>query len=164
MRHSDGPTTTPTVTSSLDPAAMTALQQLLAGEHAVVWAYGALGPRLDEAGEELARSLLVAHQRNREAVRAQVIGAGGQPVVAEPAYALPITPTDPNAAARLAGLVEERLAAVYADLVASATDVDLRWQGVAGVVQSAVRAALWGLTGTTFPGLRSRPYAQPSRL
>lgn len=151
-----GPTTTPIVTGAVQPDAVDALQQVLAGEHAVVWAYGALGPRLADPETERAFTLLVLHQRRRDAVRAQLVGAGAQPVVAEPAYDLPIDPLDPASAAELAALVEERLAAVYGDLVAASDAPDLRTQGVTGLVDSAVRALSWAPIGTTFPGLLER--------
>lgn len=155
-----GPTTTPRVTSSLPPVAVEALQQVLAGEHAVVWAYGTLGPRLGPSGAGRARRLLDAHEDRRDAVRAQLVGAGVQPVVAEPAYDLPADPVDAVAAAELAGLVEERLAAVYADLVAATDDTDLRTQAVVGVVDNAVRAQSWAPIATTFPGLPERAAAR----
>lgn len=156
MRASVGPTITPAVTASLDPPSLQALQLVLAGEHAVVWAYGALGPHLDDAGQDRARELLVTHQATREVVRAELIGAGGDPVAAEPAYAVPILPRDPTTAAQLAALVEERLAAVYADLVAATSELRLRTLGVDEVVESTLRAASWGPTETTFPGLPER--------
>lgn len=151
-----GPTATPRVTGAIRPKAVDALQQVLAGEHAVVWAYGALGPRLDEAGSARALELLRAHEHRRDAVRAQLVGAGVQPVVAEPAYDLPADPVDAATAAQLASLVEERLAAVYADLVAATGDSQLRTDGVTGLVDSAVRALSWAPVPTTFPGLPER--------
>lgn len=151
-----GPTTTPTTTASLDAASLAALQQVLAGEHAVIWAYGALGPHVDPTAEDRVRALLVAHQTTREAVRADIVGGGGRPVAAEPAYALPIVPRDATTAAQLAALVEERLAAVYADVVAAGPEPALRTRGVDGVIVSALRAASWGPTETTFPGLPER--------
>lgn len=149
-----GPTTTPLVTGAVRPDAVDALQQVLAGEHAVVWAYGTLGPRLADPARAL--TLLVQHQQRRDAVRAQLVGAGAQPVVAEPAYDLPIDPLDPASASELAALVEERLAAVYGDLVAASDDPDLRTQAVTGLVESAVRARSWAPIATTFPGLPER--------
>lgn len=151
-----GPTTTPLVTGAVQPDAVDALQQVLAGEHAVVWAYGTLGPRLSDPEAERAFALLILHQQRRDAVRAQLISAGAQPVVAEPAYDVPVDPVDPASAAELAALVEERLAAVYGDLVAASEDPDLRTQAVSGLVHSAVRAQSWAPIGTTFPGLPER--------
>jgi len=156
VRPSLGPTSTPAVTASLEPAELAALQEVLAGEHAIVWAYGTLGPRLGGTDEERARSLLATHQVLREVARAQVLAAGGRPVAAEAAYTLPLQPADPATAAQLAQLVEERLAEVYADLVAAAVDQQLRAQGVGGVVDATLRAASWGMTETAFPGLPER--------
>jgi hypothetical protein len=151
-----GPTTTPVATTTLDAGTSAALNTVLAGEHAVVWAYGALGPRLDEAGEEQARELLVVHERARDAVRAVVLGGGGTPVAAEPAYLLPADPVDPATAAAIARGIEERLAAVYGDLVAATADAAVRTIGVTGLLDCALRARSWGPTDTTFPGLTER--------
>lgn len=144
------------MTGAVQPDAIDALQQVLAGEHAVVWAYGTLGPRLADPEAERALTLLVLHQRRRDAVRAQLVGAGAQPVVAEPAYDVPVDPVDPASAAELAALVEERLAAVYGDLVAATDAAELRTQAVTGLVDSAVRASSWAPIATTFPGLPER--------
>lgn len=151
-----GPTTSPLVTASLPAATVDALQAVLAGEHAVCWAYGSLGPHLGDEDEGRARSLLVGHQFVRDAVRAQVVGAGAEPVVAQPAYDLPIVPIDPGTAAALANLVESRLAAVYGDLVAGTSDAKLRAQGADGLTECVLRAQSWGTTATTFPGLPER--------
>src|SRR6187549_2657296 len=97
-----GPTATPTATTELPEAAIAALQAVLAGEHAAVWSYGVLGPRAGEGREDLARSLLLAHATTRDDLRALLVGAGAIPVAAEPAYALPIAPTDPASSAELA--------------------------------------------------------------
>jgi len=151
-----GTTTTPSATPSLDPSSVAGLQGALAGEHAAVWAYGVLGPRLDEAGRARVRSLLDTHEKAREAIRARVVGSGAAPVLAEPAYALPVTPTDPGTAAGLAMIVEERLVAVYAELVAATASAELRAVAVDAMRDGALRALSWGPIGTVFPGLPER--------
>jgi hypothetical protein len=55
----------------------------------------------------------------------------------------------------LATLLEERLAAVWADAVL-ALEGDLRDLGVAGLRDAAVAAALWRGGSVPFPGLAER--------
>lgn len=150
-----GPTISPTAGAALPGPALAALQAVLAGEHAVVWAYGTLGPRAGEA-EDVAFSQLVAHTTSRDRLRALVVQAGATPVAAEPAYALPVDPTDPGSAAQVAAIVEERLAAVYADLVAATSRGDLRSLAVDGVRTSAAGTARWRGSAPPLPGLPER--------
>jgi hypothetical protein len=130
-----------------------AMQAALAGEHAVVWAYGVLGPRAGDGLEELARSTLLAHAAARDALRSMLVGAGTTPVAAEPAYQLPVQPTDPVSAAELAAVLEERLAAVYGDLVAATTRNVFRSHAIDGLVTAASRVAQWRGSAPALPGL-----------
>ena len=156
-----GPTASPTATTTLPEPALAALQATLAGEHAAVWAYGTLGPRAGRAGEDLARSMLLAHATSRDGLRALLVGAGAIPEAAEAAYALPVDPTDPVTAAEVAARVEERLAAVYADLVAATSRRDLRSIAIAGVTTAAVGVVRWGGSAPPFPGLPERAGTGP---
>ncbi|MSW41865.1 MAG: DUF4439 domain-containing protein, partial [Actinobacteria bacterium] len=57
---------------------------------------------------------------------------------------------------RLAALIEDRLALVWSDLVASARsagDAELTTLAVAGVAASAVRSSSWSRKAQAFPGL-----------
>lgn len=144
---------TPTATTVLSEPVVAALQSVLAGEHAVVWAYGVLGPRAGDGREDFARDVLFAHATARDAMRARLVGAGATPVAAEPAYALPVDPTDPASAAELAAELEERLAALYADLVAATNRLDLRSVAVDSVTIAARRVAQWRGSAPALPGL-----------
>jgi hypothetical protein len=136
------------------------LMPVLAGEHAVVWAYGVVGPLLAGDDQQRARDLLVAHQRTRDQLRASILAAGGNPPAAEPAYELPVRPTDAASARALAADVEGRLAAVYADLVAASSadsaNPDQRQLGVDGMITAALRATDWGAPSVAFPGQPER--------
>lgn len=157
-----GPTVAPVPTAPLDGPVVNALQAALAGEHAVVWAYGVLGPRLNDNQQVTARAVLVEHGRSRDRLRTILVGAGAVPVAAEPAYDLPVDPVDAVRGLQLAALLEERLAAVYADLVA-ATGVTggpaLRTLAVTALVDAARRTAGWRGSAPTFPGLPEEPDA-----
>ena len=101
--------------------------------------------------------MLLAHATARDALRALLVGAGATPVAAEPAYALPVDPTDAVSAAELAASLEERLAAVYADLVAATNRLDLRSLAVDGVTTAARRVAQWRGSAPALPGLPETP-------
>lgn len=132
------------------------LAPVLAGEHAVVWAYGVLGPLLNDDDQDRARNLLVAHQRTRDALRVRILADGGDPPVAQPAYDLLLHPTDDATARAVAAQLESRLAAVYADLVAAAKTQPDRQTGVDGVATCAQRSTAWSGRGEAFPGLPER--------
>lgn len=84
-----------------------------------------------------------------------VRGLGGEPVAADPAYALPFAVPDPAAAVRLAAVLEDRVADVYSDLVRAA-EGRLRREAADGLREAAVRAVRWRGSGVPFPGLVER--------
>ncbi|MGW7418172.1 ferritin-like domain-containing protein, partial [Streptomyces sp. NPDC054863] len=97
-----------------------AVQAALAAEHAAVYGYGVVGGRLGEQRRTEAREAYDAHRSRRDALARTVHDLGGKPVVAEAAYALPFPVPDPASAAKLAAVLEGRVAGVYADLVRAA--------------------------------------------
>jgi hypothetical protein len=81
-----------------------------------------------------------------------VVSAGAQPVAAAPAYDLPSTVSTSTSAAALLRLIEQRLAAVYGDLVEAATDGKIRSFAVQSLVTCASDQVRWGGSPTAFPG------------
>jgi hypothetical protein len=132
-----------------------AAQAALAGEHACVYGYGVAGAHLPD-GAESAHAALAAHRARRDALTALIRSEGADPVAAEPGYALPSPVTNEASAAALAVLLEERLGALYADLVGAATSPELREFAVRGVVAATVQALAWGGSAAAFPGLDGR--------
>jgi hypothetical protein len=132
-----------------------ALQAALAGEHAAVWAYGALGARLQAADRRAALAALDAHRARRDRLSDLVRDRQGTPVAASLSYELPRSLRTAADAVVLAVLVEERLAATYADLVTAAAG-SLRPVALAALRDAAVRAALWRGGSVPFPGLPER--------
>lgn len=132
-----------------------ALQAALSGEHAAVWAYGVVGARLVPARVADARLALDAHRGQRDALDAVIRAAGAEPVVAEAAYALPSPVRTSSSALALAVLVEERLAALYGDVVSASTTRPTRVLAIAALQDAAVRAARWRGGSVPFPGLSS---------
>ena len=142
-----------------DQSAIPALQAALQGEYAAVYGYGVAAGRLRGADLSRARRYLDAHRARRDRLRALLLDQRAVPTPAAPQYVVPASSTAAQARAVLAG-IEQRLVAVYADLVAAATD-GVRTFAVAATVESSVRSAEWGGAVPAFPGLPERA-AQPS--
>lgn len=132
-----------------------AAQAALAAEHAAVYGYGVVGGRVAEGRRAEATTAYHAHRARRDALVRTVRGLGGEPVAAQPAYALPFAVPDPAAAVRLAAVLEDRVAGVYSDLVRAA-EGPLRREAADALREAAVRAARWRGSGVPFPGLAER--------
>ncbi|MDT9700725.1 ferritin-like domain-containing protein [Streptomyces sp. P17] len=134
---------------------LTALQAALAAEHAAVYGYGVVGGRIREGRRTEARGAYDAHRARRDALVREVLDLGGEPVAAEPGYALPFAVPDSSAAARLAAEVEDRVAGVYSDLVRASTG-ERRRTAAGALREAAVRAVRWRGESVAFPGLAER--------
>jgi hypothetical protein len=129
----------------------TSLEAYLAaitGEEAAAYAYGVAIPRLPGTSGDQARGALAAHRLAIIALREQV-PPDEQPLA--PGGFVVATPVDEAGARQLLGEVEQRLAAVYADL-AAATDTDARLAAVRSARECAVRSVAWGQPPQAFPG------------
>jgi hypothetical protein len=132
-----------------------ALQAVLAAEHAVIYGYGVAGAHLEGAARRQAERGWTAHRARRDGLQERLSAAGENPAPPAPAYALP-APVDSERSARtLLALLEERLAAVWADAVGDLAG-QLRGLAVDGLSDSAVAAAQWRGTSIAFPGLPER--------
>ena len=138
-----------------DTGVLEAAQAALRAEHAVVYGYGVVGGRVDDDRREEARSGYDAHRSRRDAMHRAVRRLGGRPEAAAAAYAMPFPVPDAAAAARLAAELEDRVAAVYADLV-HASDGALRRDAASALREAAVRAVRWRGRSVAFPGLAER--------
>ncbi len=160
----DGPIDPADLTGPTTPAQV-ALDRLLAGEHATVFAYPLIIARTSGGRRRLAAELWQAHRTERDKLSARLLVEGIKPAVAEPAYDVVTLPTSSRRAAALAGRLERGLAALAANLLAagSAADDD-RILGADQLVLAARRMAGWTGKPTAFPGLVSRatPVATPS--
>lgn len=134
---------------------LAAVQAALAAEHAAVYGYGVVGGRIVERRRTEAREAHSAHRARRDALRRAVRELGGRPEAAAAAYALPFSVPDSAAAQRLAAELEDRVAAVYADVV-SATEGARRRDAAAALREAAVRSARWRGSSVAFPGLTER--------
>ena len=140
----------------MTPAATQALQDMLAGEHAAVYAYGVLGGRLapGTALQRQATQAYVEHRGRRDATIALVVAAGAEPVAAEPAYALPTVDTAAQAAA-VGRLVEDRCSVLYAQVVA-ASYARRRAFAIGALIDAATRGLAWGAAPVALPGVQRR--------
>lgn len=131
-----------------------ALQAALAYEHSAVYGYGVLGARLRGGQQTTARLCWDSHKSRRDRLTEFLTGLGAKPVAAEPAYRLPVQPTNAKAAAQLAVALESDLIGAYVAL-AGATDVSLRAFAGQAMQDAMVRQVRWGGTGPwgAFPGL-----------
>lgn len=120
---------------------VTLLQDLLAAEHAAVYGYGTLGGRLDATVRPDALTAYDVHRARRDSLAARLRERSAPAPVALPAYDVAV-PTQ-AAALGLAVQLEEGLSVRWLRLVGGALDPALRALGVAGLQETAVRAASW---------------------
>ena len=99
------------------PAAVPVLQAALAAEHAVVFGYGVAGARLSGDARRRAQRGYDAHRARRDELAALLVERAAEPEPPAASYALPRPVEDARDAVELLTLLEERLAAVWADAV-----------------------------------------------
>ena len=146
--------TSPAPGTTADPS-VEVLQDVLAAEHAVVYGYGVAGARLAGPARERALRGYDRHRARRDQLVRVVEDRGGDPVAPAAAYALPHPVRDARDALALVTLLEERLAAVWADAVLELAG-GLRQRAAEGLREAAVAAALWRRGSVPFPGLPER--------
>ncbi|MEY9842397.1 ferritin-like domain-containing protein [Streptacidiphilus sp. EB103A] len=147
-----GPAAAPLTRAALPAAALAALQAALAAEDAAVYAYGVIGAQLGGDRRTRATASYQAHRDRRGALQQRISATGANPVAAAPAYQLPAPVSDAASAVGLAGLVEDRICAVYANAV-QATSGPLRATMAAALRQAALDTLAWRGAGSAFPGL-----------
>ncbi|MBA3782483.1 MAG: DUF4439 domain-containing protein [Nocardioides sp.] len=131
------------------------LQTTLAGEHAAVYLYGVLGAQTPQSLEPALYEALVEgyrrHRGHRDQLTGYVTEAGGVPVAAAAAYALPAQLANADQVRRSAIGVEESCAATYSSLVANSVRAQRRWAIIA-LTDAAVRQLSFGGAPQDFPG------------
>jgi hypothetical protein len=134
----------------LSDAAREALTALTAGEHAAVYAYGAVAAVVAPRDRNRAQDAWSWHVSRRDVLEERLLAAGVRPPAAASAYQLgaPLTATGATA---LAATVEDRLATLGARTVAATAGPD-RSDAAEALVAGARRAAAWRGSGTSLPG------------
>lgn len=134
-----------------------ALQRTLAGEHAAVFVFGALGGRASGFDAPALRAAIDAaygaHLERRDQLRAMITTAGGRPVAAEPAYRLPRRLDTSNQVAAEALRVQQACVTTYAALVAAGDRAERRW-ALDAMTRTALTEADFGGRPQALPGLR----------
>lgn len=128
-----------------------AWQRALDCEHAAVYGYGELGPKLaDAAAQALARTCEAEHRALRDATSATIAGLGATPDASQVTYPPPFPLPDVAAAQRFALRLEEDCAAAWRYLIAAAAEVapaansgTARQAGQDALTASALRALAW---------------------
>jgi hypothetical protein len=138
--------------AGLPVAAIDALQEALAAEHAAAYGYGVAGAHLSGRRQQDALADWNAHRAWRDQLVAMLTAQGAVPVAAAAAYQLPFPVTSPRSAAALAAALEAGVTRAYLGIVALPVE-DLRTFGALAMQDSAVRAARWRGATVAFPGL-----------
>ncbi len=140
--------------TSTSTAAIAALQQALAAEHAVSYGYGVVGAHLTtgSAAAGAAYADWVAHLRAADRLTEMISARGGTPAAAAVAYQLPFPVASAAEAQRLAAAMEDGVAQAYLAVVAL-PESGLRSFGAQRVRAAALRAQFWRGTTEAFPGL-----------
>jgi hypothetical protein len=133
-----------------------ALQRTLAGEHASIFIFGALGGRAAILQPSALHSALdtayAAHLERRDQLRTMITADGAEPVAAEPAYRLPRPLTSKAQIEAEALRVERACTTTYAALVAATQNDNRRW-AVDALVATAVGQPAFGGRAAPLPGL-----------
>jgi hypothetical protein len=111
----------------------------LQAEHAAIYGYGVLGPKLDGATIGLARAADTAHRARRDALIVRLAGAGVTPPPTAATYQLPFPVTDRAAALKLAVLLEDRTGAQWR-LALPDTNGELRRLALDALIDCTTRA------------------------
>lgn len=130
---------------------MTTLDDALAGEHAAIFGYGALGAYLRGASLALAQQAEAAHRARRDLLLVRLASASPPAPAAEPAYTLPFPVTDEASALRLATGVEERTGDVWKAALADVGGDD-RKLALDALTDCALRAARFRRATGQTPG------------
>ncbi|HUK73200.1 MAG TPA: ferritin-like domain-containing protein [Streptosporangiaceae bacterium] len=148
----------------MTPAAIEALQNALAAEHAAVYGYGVAGAHLTGPQQAEAMSAWNDHRARRDQLAAMLAAQGAIPAAAAAAYRLPFPVTSALAAAAFTAALEDGITRAYLGLVglAASQDQSLRTFGALAMQDAAVRAAQWLGATVAFPGLPRSAVARQS--
>jgi hypothetical protein len=133
-----------------------ALQATLAGEHAAVYLYGVIGARIPASAQpdlyQRVREAYGLHRARRDQLTAMVRAAGASPVAADVSYELPNDAETPAQLEQAALQIEERCAALYADMVGNTSQANRQW-ALEALEDAAVRLLTFGGQPEPFPGI-----------
>jgi hypothetical protein len=128
-----------------------ALNLVLGGEYAAIYAYGIVAAQLTGSEQQRALRVMADHRQQRDMLRAHIIDLGGTPVAAAAIYELPREVNSAKQARDLAGLVEDRLSGQWAGVAAVSEQAALAAAALLAV-ECSVRATSWVGTAPIWPG------------
>jgi ferritin-like protein len=128
-----------------------ALNLVLGGEYAAIYAYGIVAAQLTGLEQQRALRVMADHRQQRDMLRAHIIDLGGTPVAAAAIYELPREVNSAKQARDLAGLVEDRLSGQWAGVAAVSEQAALAAAALLAV-ECSVRATSWVGTAPIWPG------------
>ena len=131
------------------------LADVLAAEHAAIYAYGVLGARLDEATRPTALAAFDAHRARRDDLIARLRERQQDVVGPLPAYEV-VVAGQPQALL-VATELEQGLGVRWRDLVGGTDDSALRGLAVQALQDTAVRAAQWRRLSGAIPATVALP-------
>ena len=133
-----------------------ALQKALAGEHAAMYLFGVLGAQASKSRQPSLFARLsdsyADHRAARDQLTVLIQAKDADPVAAAVAYDLPGPTRTPEQLVAVALLVEQRLTATYAELVAHTSANDRRF-AIGALDASALRELAYGGRPADLPGL-----------
>jgi len=143
----------------IDDAAVDALQDVLATEHAALWSYALAVAFLPADQAEQARLDADAHRELRSRIAQTITNVGTRPVSAQPAYDPPQPVEDATSAAALLAVAETDTMAAWRSIMERTGYQELRTVALTTLTTATVRCARWRLisdespTVPVFPGL-----------
>lgn len=129
-----------------------ALDAALDGEHAAIYAYGVVGPKLTGT----ARAMALQYEAVHRDLRDSMLETMQSPPTGQAIYALPFAVTDARSAIALAVEVEERCAQLWRAVVAAAESSG-RQAPLTVLTNAALRAAAFRRAGGAVPGTVAFP-------
>lgn len=145
----------PSTSSRLPSTQVSALQVVLAREHAALFLYGVLGAHTSlSRSPDLYAAVTDAydtHRDRRDQLAEAIASAGADPVAAEPGYVLPGGLDVPTGVAREGLRLERECAAAYLWLVEQSTREPRAW-AVSSLQNTAARALSFRGSPEIFPG------------
>ncbi|MBA2554809.1 MAG: ferritin-like domain-containing protein [Geodermatophilaceae bacterium] len=134
-----------------------ALQDALAGEHAVIWGYGVVGAEAAEQHLPAVRAAEQAHRTRRDDTADLLRSMSAEPIESEAYYELPFPVTDPALAVSLAVHLEEGSAAAWRFVLGQTEDAELRRTALVALSESALQAVQWRLQAGIAPATVAFP-------
>jgi hypothetical protein len=131
------------------------LTATVVAEHAAVYGYGVLGARLDDVARASARTAHDSHRARRDRASAALRDRSAEVPATAAAYDVAVSTR--AEALLLAVRLEEGTAQRWRDLLAGTEDVELRRLALAGLQETAVRAAQWRVLAGVVPSTVALP-------